>query len=201
MSDDGKRVRCTACATFQPLVQKEWIQRGSLSKHASSEDHLKCVRDYTRRQKELYEARQRALASEQEFLSVGHVEFPEGLKKSTRQPQQRAAETEEQTRMWARYEMEGAHFSAGEDPRIAIDLARARLENQCDNLVFLSDDEVAKSMGLLDVTDDTSDAEAAQEDEALTQLLDDFGESFNPNSDHSQRDEEQPNNLFDRAFI
>ncbi|KAI0696508.1 hypothetical protein BC835DRAFT_1405920 [Cytidiella melzeri] len=79
--------------------------------------------------------------------------------------------------MWERYDRDGADFSAGSDPQLALDNARARLANQCDNFAFLDAAQVAEVLGFSGSPEDehaSTAADVVQEEEALAALLDDL---------------------------
>lgn len=183
-SADRQKVRCVACSAVEPNSDRHWILRASLKRHQGREEHKRCARIFAQKETTRHEAERELQALEQEFLCLDHPErldlMPANIPESAQRGGPVSVVTEEEKRMWEDFEHEGADFklSAGADPQLHIDQARARFSNLCDNLVFLDDEEVARVMGVVEGNvEDTAIDAATQEEQALLDLLDDYGES------------------------
>lgn len=178
-SPDGLRVRCIACSATEPNPEKHWILRSSFKRHLDREEHKRCTRIYAQKEKTRRESERQLEALQEEFLELGHHRTTVFESTSMVRTQPREPEvTEEERQMWDDFEHDrgGANLSAGSDPQVNIDQARDRFSNLCDNLVFLSDVEVAKVVGATD-EESISAAEVSQEEQALLDMLDDYGKS------------------------
>ncbi|KAI0682322.1 hypothetical protein BC835DRAFT_1424616 [Cytidiella melzeri] len=201
-SVDGKQIKCTYCAPFEPDVRKHWIQRTSLAAHMKAVQHQRCSTAHEEQQAQARQAQLRRDLLQQEFISLqqlsalkdlgSHLEQQDREKRQSRDSEQgEPGMTGEERAMWTDYSLHGATFSLGEDPSERV---HTELDEEINNFRLQDARQTAYELGFGSETDDNNDTSTvrteglAQDEQYLADIL---AESYK-NSPFDSLDDERP---------
>lgn len=139
-SQDKKKILCTVCERYG---FKDWIGRDGDKKHLSSKDHSRNV-DADR----IRTAALAAIHNENQAINsaLARLEIPVVQDPVNQTVYVPSAEEEQ---MWDLYHMEGANFSAGDNPAADDIIKEARLVRQADEFGRWNSTSIAQNLGFL----------------------------------------------------
>ncbi|KAJ7637552.1 hypothetical protein DFH06DRAFT_1302543 [Mycena polygramma] len=176
-SEDKKKLRCTVCERYNG--GDEWIGRSNDKKHLVSKSHFKNV-DAER----MRTATVAAIHNQNEAINseLGHLEIPAAAAPKHTKNAAHIAISAAEEEMWAKYDTEGATFSAGEDPTADLSAQQANLAQLADEFGRWNAATIARNLGFMGAMDDSDDLILERQDEEdaiLCDLLDD-AQRLNP---------------------
>ncbi|KAJ7448584.1 hypothetical protein FB451DRAFT_1053799 [Mycena latifolia] len=163
--EDAKKVKCTICERFTDSIP--WIARDSIGKHIKSKAHLQnTVQDRIRVQIAAATCDENeAINSELEKIEIAPAEV-----RAARNSLATTSAAEQD--MWDIYDVNGAVFTAGDDPELLLAKERTTLAHEADEFGLWNAQSMARQLGFSTEGEDPVFDEHDEDDAILCEMLD-----------------------------